>query len=691
MKWTSSCHFSAVAGLLAIAVLVIGPPEAMAAADRYGGVWHPGKGTGAFVPIAAGMAWADVLNYKQSWGKANSFRITDIEVVPKGCPSDRSDLFATQWEKGSWNDKLYVVHSMAEVQNALANECRRGYRLVDFEIWESDCDEPVKYILLFRQDGKPCQYTPLINSAPYDEFGGYVTTYSGYGYTLVDFEVSPGSQQNPTITGVWYYGSSVQEFKIVYRETFDAEMAAHEGSMTLMDMESYRRAEAGPASAYWRRYVAALWQSLPGLNTDDHEIGEVYDKFKGLIYKQESERQLVDFEVYSDTTDARFSRTFDKYLSGIGGGYAFAVLQAGELVAGDAEGYARYSSVPMGIDVRGPVASVTKFFTALGVLRFAETQPNVNLWLDEPLVQHLPGDFGPFGAGVETITIRELLRQTTGLATFTPSVNPVNDPNGFRQEMIAWLGQPLANAMKPFQYQNVHFELLALMMDEVELPVIMSSTAPWRDWMNQEVFANAGVSPLLCGGTTVDALSYPLNNSQGGVEWIDSSWDCAGFGTGVGMFWASALDLAKVDSAFREGAIVSPSTVAMVLSQGLGLDPAWLTGAGVPMQPDNDGSAATIGEELYTKNGGLCGTNGNGDSVGTETLIARFDDYNFDDDGSAPPPPLTNDYLYEVGYRDFDIGIMIHSSAYSGTCFSARSFPIPKAMLQEALLQREDW
>ena len=232
--------------MLAIAALAIRPPDAAAAADRYGGVWHPGKGTGAFVPISAGMAWPDVLTYKVSWGNAYSFRISDIEVVSKGCPSEREDRFATQWEEGTWSDKLYVVSSLVDVQNALANECRRGYRLKDFEIWDSDCDEPVKYILLFRQDGKPCRYTPLLNSDAWNKFGGLVGTYGGFGYTLVDFEMTPGPTFNdPTITGVWYYGPSTQKFDVLTREKFEGEMAAQEGLMTLMDMESFRRTEGG--------------------------------------------------------------------------------------------------------------------------------------------------------------------------------------------------------------------------------------------------------------------------------------------------------------------------------------------------------------------------------------------------------------------------------------------------------------
>ncbi len=92
--------------LAALALVVSSPTDAAAEADRYGGVWHPGKATGAFVPIHARMTWSDVLNYRDLWGNQNSFRITDIEVVPQGCPSDEEDLFATQWEVGKWNDSV---------------------------------------------------------------------------------------------------------------------------------------------------------------------------------------------------------------------------------------------------------------------------------------------------------------------------------------------------------------------------------------------------------------------------------------------------------------------------------------------------------------------------------------------------------------------------------------------------------
>jgi hypothetical protein len=82
--------------------------------------------------------------------------------------------------------------------------------------------------------------------------------------------------------------------------------------------------------------------------------------------------------------------------------------------------------------------------------------------------------------------------------------------------------------------------------------------------------------------------------------------------------------------------------------------------------------------------------------VGPDTLIARFDDYNFDDDGASPSAPSTNDSIYELGHCDFDVGIMIHASAFSGVCSTKenpqpRMFPAPKAILREMLLLRENW
>ena len=696
-----------------------GPQVVKPGADRYGGVWHQGKDSGVFVPLHAGMMWADVLQYRILWGRQNSFRITDIEVDSTSCPSNQGGPFATKWEKGSWQDRLAIYYSLAAFKTAIHNQWKLGFQLVDFEIWGGHCQNiGPAYIALYREAvPSPYRTPPKVDSTWLTSLQSTINDYAKSGYKLVDFEIdkAPMNQSLPSpveALGVWYAGSAKQEYLVLERSQFEAEMTNRDSTSTLMDMES-DRLKLYPQKPP-TRYVAALWENFSKNNIDEHEVGEVYTKFKELIWLQDHSRKMIDFEVYPNTIDKRFGVVFGKYLNNLGGGSAYAVLQAGELIAGSAHGWARraftdpnngtqYPGKVMELDTRGPVASVTKFFTALGVLRYAETRhfPHgyrwVDEWLDEPMIHHLPIDFHSFGPGVETVTIRDLLRQTTGLAEFTARkisidnlLGPTHNSARWRKDMRDWLSQPLADSSKAYKYQNIHFELLALIMDEVELPGVISSLTPWHDWMNQQVFANAGVGPLLCEPTNGDALSYPLTFSTQGVEWINS-WPCNGYGTGIGAFYASTLDLAKVSAAVREGKILSTVTARKIFEQGLGLDPPY---------PDGDGKIETGGEELYTKNGGLCGNNSQGQVSGTETLIARYDDYNFDDDGlhylgmGSPK----NDYIYEVGFLDFDFGIMIHSSPYSVgmPCPSKefatpRNFPTPKEMLQEAFLLPENW
>ena len=705
----------------AILVLATSLPS-FAAADRYGGVWHPGKGTGAFVPIATGMKLEHVMAYRESWGEDSSLRLTDIEVVAKGCPADTTDVFATKWETGEWNDKIEIYSSIGELESAARNECENGYELVDFEIWRTHCEGDL-FIGLFRETEK-CTAEPeiIIDGTSIETFAGLLTQRKQEGYRLVDFELDiPLSTINPPVdvVGVWYPGTSQQEFYDLNRPDFEAEMLAREGTMTLVDMESYRAMEF--LTDIPERHVVGLWEVLPDENADDHEVGETYSKFSDLIYMDENTRNLVDFEVYADTLDRRFARVIERYFD-YGGGASIAVLQSGELVSEGTRGFAKLpeASQPgqlMTISTRGAVASVTKFITTLGVMRYADYVLGDLSWIDEAMVDHLPNDFGPFGAGVENITIRDLLRHTSGLSEFQPTSDLLNAQQDWRDEMIAFLGEPLPTdpTLVP-GYQNIHFELLALIMDEVELPKFLNDPEPWTWWIENQVFAFAGIGPLDCGGNPGDALPHPVSGGPSAKDWIDSSWSCAGFGTGAAMYWASPLELAKLSWAVRDNAFLSPAAVELIYSDGLGLDWAYA----------NDGDSDTSGERIYGKGGGL-GRCEWPDQVGAETLMARYDDYDVDDTdarkkvvvgpesgGPVTPGPATptsgsssqpdhegssDDYAYNPGGRDFDVGLMVHRSAYSG-CPTVeefeegnipRGFPTPLELLQEAVLQPEDW
>lgn len=677
---------------------------AQAGVDRYGGVWNEGVATGPFVPLAAGMSFNKLQTYMSSW---EQYRITDLEVVTLGCPSAEVDLFASQWEEGSWKDVLEVYNSQTEFDNGLNARCAEGFKLIDFEIWSSVCRETGdRFIALYTdQEGCEPEPPPSIHTAVPDSFSFVVDLQNEAGMGLVDFE-SVGSPFPTAILGVFYAGNAAQTFGIYERPSFEQEMRDADGERKLVDMESYLHQVWQREGPQTTRLVAGLWD-IENDSRDDHEVGEVYPKFQQLLFKDWSTRRLVDFEAYPNTWDRRFDEVFSSHLGNNPVAWGVSVLQLGEDVGSSGGGLATrpdpaqgLNAIPMTQSTPGVTASVTKFVTAVGVIAYAETQTPQNSldWLDQPIVNILPPDFVNLGAGVELLTPRDFLRQRTGLANFSPTTDPIQNPASYRSETVAWLQQPVLfpqpppSGVLPFIYQNAHFDLLALTMAELVGPLYPNSQDPWRDWVNDNVLSNVGIGSRGCGWKSTDARSYPFNWSMANFTWMPQSYPCAGYGTGAAMWFLSPDDLARLAYGVRSATLVDSNHSDEVFALGLGLDHPAISS--VPYVPSQDGFPGTLGEVIHSKNGGV----GNwvaGELVGTETLVLTYDDYNFDDDSFN-----LNEYSYEIGATEFDIGIAVHSSSIDGNdpclpedsgCDLTRLYPGLMTMILEAFRQPEAW
>ena len=669
------------AGLAAL-LLTAGASADAHASDRYGGVWHEGVATGAFVPLEAGMTFAALQQYRTYW---DDLRITDFEIQEQGCPAEEIDLTASQWEEGTFYDELLVYESLEAFESGLAVKCDEGMVLHDFERWNPECERGAneQYIALFREGECDVEFLPYVELSDVWDFGNVVPDANESGYEAVDFEVGDDGEE---VMAVFYGGGAPQYFETLDRPDFESVMIDNEGQYRLEDMESFRSEET--------RYVSGLWSLSE--ERDDHEVGEVYGMFGRLLYMDQYTRKLEDFEVYPDAVDQRFVNVISQYLS-MPQAYGFAVLQGGDVVADGGSGFAvrpvdsSGPGIAMTSESVGVSASVTKLVTTLGVIRYAEQYSGTGDWLDTYMVDVLPPDFQTFGAGVEQIKLRDLLTQQTGLETFDPpeGFDWTQDQLGWRELMKAWLELPLETNLnpQPRKYQNIHFELLALIMDEVVLPPIVPGADPWRTWVNDEVFAPVGIGPRKCYGTGGDARSYPFawSNTSPGVYFAPNNWECGGNGTGIGMFWISPMDMAVLADGIRNGTVISSGRADDLLADGQGLDES----NGVQYYtPALDTDANTIGEEIHSKNGGLIGGNGQ-DTVGMETITIMYDDLDHDDDGNG-------DYRYEIGHTELSVALTVNSTpiATGDPCpndMCTRLFPAPWSMAVEALMQPEDW
>lgn len=173
-------------------------------------------------------------------------------------------------------------------------------------------------------------------------------------------------------------------------------------------------------------------------------------------------------------------------------GASIALSDGERVVWAEGFGYTdRSRSVKVTADTPFFVGSITKSFTALGVLRAASQGL---LSLDDPLKKHLPwftvnSRFG--AAEVDRITIRHLLSHHSGLGTWAPLGNPFDDRYHTRtfEEVVrstrdSWLKFP---AGERFEYCNQGMDLAGYALQT-------ATGRPFVRYMREEMFEPLGMT-----------------------------------------------------------------------------------------------------------------------------------------------------------------------------------------------------
>jgi CubicO group peptidase (beta-lactamase class C family) len=169
-------------------------------------------------------------------------------------------------------------------------------------------------------------------------------------------------------------------------------------------------------------------------------------------------------------------------------GIAIVVIQGGDMIYCNAYGVSSVdSNQPLTTDTLFDLASLTKSFTALGVLLLEDSGL---IDIDEPLQKYLP-DFriaDPRGAD---ITVRQLLNQTSGIPSIFSEILIFN--NSY-EDMLASLGTLRLNNTpgSAFEYADLNYCLLGALIEKV-------SGMTYEEYMDINVF-----KPLGMNHTTVD-------------------------------------------------------------------------------------------------------------------------------------------------------------------------------------------
>jgi len=197
-----------------------------------------------------------------------------------------------------------------------------------------------------------------------------------------------------------------------------------------------------------------------------------------------------------------------------------------------AAGYGQGSDgKPVTADTPMRVASLSKSFTAMAVLTLVDAG---KIQLEKPVAQQLPG-FHMADPRAATITVRQLLDQTSGLSDTTLDINALEETTSLAQYVDRLkTGTLAADPGTRWAYCNVNYDLAARLIE-------VASGQSFDDYLKQHVF-----TPL---GMTHSAVRAEVVRPSNGYNSVFGAWlarpELPGFldGSGSGGVITTAADM----------------------------------------------------------------------------------------------------------------------------------------------------
>jgi CubicO group peptidase (beta-lactamase class C family) len=219
-------------------------------------------------------------------------------------------------------------------------------------------------------------------------------------------------------------------------------------------------------------------------------------------------------------------------------GAAIGIVVDGDLVWTRTKGVQTVGGAPFTVDTTSRIASMTKSFTAAGILKLRDEG---KLALDDPASKYIPELAGlayPTSDSPQ-ITVRHLLTHMEGF----PEDNPWGDrqlaePNA---TMDAWMKAGVPFSTTPgtaWEYSNYGFAMLGRIIERV-------SGQPYDAYIR-----TAFLEPLGMTSSTFHDSAVPRERKALGYRWLDEKWieipilAHGSFGA-MGGLWTTTRDLAK--------------------------------------------------------------------------------------------------------------------------------------------------
>lgn len=216
---------------------------------------------------------------------------------------------------------------------------------------------------------------------------------------------------------------------------------------------------------------------------------------------------------------------------------------------------------PIGIDEHYRVGSQTKTFTAVAVLKLAETN---RVGLDDPVERHLPGVVSVNGYDGNRITVRHLLQHTSGIPTNGLPLAQARPDGTYTLAALVKDGLRFAPAGEPgaaFHYSNTNYEILGMIIEKI-------TGLPVHEAVTREVIQPLGLTETRFPAPGDRAVPSPLIHGYRGTRigsfffWVDGTAFEPSTFYASGAVISTLRDMTAFYRALVDGTALSPESLA---------------------------------------------------------------------------------------------------------------------------------
>ena len=253
------------------------------------------------------------------------------------------------------------------------------------------------------------------------------------------------------------------------------------------------------------------------------------------------------------------SETLFSSYSGAVPGAAFALVKDGELILSNGYGLANISAgTPVGASTNFRLASVTKAFTAMCVLKLVDSG---KISLGDRLSSFIPSLPGY----ADDITVRMMLGHTSGLGDYESDV-PEDYPGQVHEDYVVKKVRGLPSTYFPpgsgFLYSDTAYVLLGVIVEGV-------SGVPFPCFVEREIFRPLGMAgSRLYENESAKIKDRAYGYTKSGAVFKPNDQSKTSATLGDGCVYSSINDLVKWDRALNSGKLVSEELLEEAFSPG---------------------------------------------------------------------------------------------------------------------------